>query len=94
MHLPSRTHVVRRMRSGASILALAMASSGAIPQQALAAQVQAVVIFELSESLNMSAAAQNLRSTSLGNCLQLIIERGRFNGIRSYYTCAEHAGAQ
>ena len=59
----------------ARLLAVAAACCGAIPQQVLAAQVQAYVIFEIVASADVSAAAEKLRSTSLGNCLQLIIGR-------------------
>jgi len=42
-------------------------------QPALAAQVQAYVIVDVAAASTASAAAEKLRSTSLGNCLQLIL---------------------
>jgi hypothetical protein len=42
-------------------------------QPALAARVQAYVIVDVAAASNASAAAEKFRSTSLGNCLQLII---------------------
>jgi hypothetical protein len=67
-----RAHAQQSARSAAAALAVAAACCGAIPQHALAAQVQAYVIFEIVASSNVSAVADKLRSTSLGNCLQLI----------------------
>src|SRR5262249_11760643 len=55
------------------MFAVAAACCGGIPLQALAAQVQAYVIFEIAASSDVSAAAEKLRSTSLSNCLQFII---------------------
>jgi hypothetical protein len=55
------------------VFLLATACFGAIAQQAFAAQVQAYAIFEFAPSANVSAAVEKLRSTSLGNCLQLVI---------------------
>jgi hypothetical protein len=55
------------------ILTLAAACFSAIPQQAVAAQVQAYAIFEVASSANVTATVDKLRSTSLGNCLQLVV---------------------
>jgi len=55
------------------VLALAAACFSVIPQQAVAAQVQAYAIFEVASSANVTATADKLRGTSLGNCLQLVI---------------------
>jgi hypothetical protein len=57
-----------------SLLAV-IACCGAIPQLALADQVQAYVIFEIAPSTDESVAAEKLRSASLGNCLQLLVGR-------------------
>jgi hypothetical protein len=62
----------RRIAS-AFALALAILCSKAIPNHALAAQVQSYLLFELSASSSASAAAEKLRGTSLANCLQLVI---------------------
>jgi hypothetical protein len=40
---------------------------------AIAAQVQAYVVFEVAGSSAVSTTADKLRSTSLGNCKQLVI---------------------
>jgi hypothetical protein len=42
---------------------------------ALAAQVQAYGIFEIVPSSDGNAVAEKLRSTSLRNCLQLVVGR-------------------
>jgi len=55
------------------VFVLAVAGFGAIPQQTIAAQVQAYAMFELAPSANASATVEKLRSTSLSNCLQLVI---------------------
>jgi hypothetical protein len=60
-------------RTGACLLAITAACAAAFPQQALAAQVQTYVIFEVAASSDQNAVAEKLRSTSLGNCLQLLI---------------------
>ena len=60
-------------RTGAYLLAIAAACAAAFPQQALAVQVQTYVIFEIAASSDQTAAAEKLRSTSLGNCLQLVV---------------------
>jgi hypothetical protein len=44
-----------------------------MPQQALAATVQAYIVFETTASSDEGAAAEKLRSTSLANCLQLVV---------------------
>ena len=60
-------------RTGAYLLAVAAACAAVFPQQALAVQVQTYVIFEIAASSDQNAAAEKLRSTSLGNCLQLVV---------------------
>jgi hypothetical protein len=55
-------------------LILAATCFSTIPQQALAAQVQAYAIFEVTSSANVSATAEKLRGTSLGNCLIRVID--------------------
>ena len=45
----------------------------AIPQVALAAQVEAYGIFEIVPASDGNAVADKLRSTSLRNCLQLVV---------------------
>jgi hypothetical protein len=64
---------VRWARKGVCMLAVAVACSGAMAQQALAAQVQAYIIFQLDASSSVSVTTAKLGSTSLGNCLQLVI---------------------
>lgn len=73
MKSSGRSYAWQSARFAASVLAVVAVCCGATPQQALAAQVQAYVIFEIATPSNMSAAVQNLRGTSLSNCLQLII---------------------
>ncbi|MGZ5841117.1 MAG: hypothetical protein ACXWJ8_04185 [Xanthobacteraceae bacterium] len=63
----------RGARTGVCLLAVAAACAAALPQQALAAQVQTYVIFEVAASSDQNAVAEKLRSTSLGNCLQLVV---------------------
>jgi len=63
----------RGARTSACVLAVATACSAAFPQQSLAAQVQTYVIFEVAASSDPNAVAEKLRSTSLGNCLQLVV---------------------
>jgi hypothetical protein len=55
------------------VLAATAAGFLANAQPALAAQVQAYVIVDVAAGSNASAAGEKLRSTSLGNCLQLIL---------------------
>ena len=63
----------RRARTGASLFAVAATCAAIFPQPALAAQVQTYVIFETAASSDQNAVAEKLRSTSLGNCLQLVV---------------------
>jgi hypothetical protein len=72
MSLARRARIVQRARRSARVLAISAACC-ATPQLAFAAQVQAYVLFELGGSSSATAAAEKLRSTSLSNCLQLII---------------------
>jgi hypothetical protein len=73
MKSSGRSYARQSARSAASVLTVVAACCGATPQQAVAAQVQAYVIFEIADPSNMSAAVEKLRGTSLSNCLQLII---------------------
>jgi hypothetical protein len=66
-------NTVLRVRRGIYGIATLAAFSATIPHQAFAAQVQAYVLFELADFSGASVATEKLRSTSLGNCLQLII---------------------
>jgi hypothetical protein len=59
----------RSARTGAFLLVVA----AAFPQQTQAAQVQTYVIFEIAASSDQTTVADKLRSTSLGNCLQLVV---------------------
>jgi hypothetical protein len=54
-------------------LALAATCFSTIPQQALAAVVQAYAIFEIAPSANVSATIEKLRG-SLGNCLTKVVD--------------------
>jgi hypothetical protein len=63
----------RSVRNGAYLLVVVAAWSAAFPQQARAAQLQTYAIFEIAASADGGAVADKLRSTSLGNCLQLVI---------------------
>jgi hypothetical protein len=54
-------------------LAVALASSGLCSQPAMASQVQAYMLFELDDAFGSGDTIERLRSTSLSNCLQLII---------------------
>jgi hypothetical protein len=64
----------RSARTGALLLAVtAAACSAALPRQSQAAQVQTYVMFEIAASADAKAVADTLRSTSLGNCLQLVV---------------------
>jgi hypothetical protein len=91
MKWSGRAHAWRSAPSAVSLLAVAAACCGAIPQQALAAQVQAYVIFEVAASSDVSAASEKLRSTSLGNCLQLIIGR-HARDVFVHIACDERGG--
>ena len=68
-----RELVKERTRKVRYVLAATAAGFVANAQPALAAQVQAYVIVDVAAASNASAAAEKLRSTSLGNCLQLIL---------------------
>lgn len=50
-------------------------SCGVLPRAAFAAQLQAYAIFEIAPSSDDNAVAEKLRSTSLRNCLQLLVGR-------------------
>ena len=63
----------RRMQRGAGWLTLAAICVVAFPQKAFAGQVEAYVLFQIAASSNAGAAADKLRSTSLANCLQLVV---------------------
>jgi len=69
----SREHTIRSRRKGAYVIAAAAPCLLLVSQPALAAQVQAYIMFDVAASSNVSAVAETLRSTSLGNCLQLIV---------------------
>jgi hypothetical protein len=69
----SRELVKQGTRRAAYVLAATVAGVLANPQQALAAVVQAYIMFDVAPSSNVSAVVEKLRSTSLGNCLQLIV---------------------
>lgn len=62
-----------RLQGSRYAFALAAACFSVVPQQAVAAQVQAYAIFEVAPSANVNAAVEKLRGTSLSNCLQLVI---------------------
>jgi hypothetical protein len=68
-----RELVKERTRKVRYVLAATAAGFVANAQPALAAQVEAYVIVDVAAASNASAAAEKLRSTSLGNCLQLIL---------------------
>jgi hypothetical protein len=68
-----RELVKERTRKVRYVLAATAAGFVANAQPALAAQVEAYVIVDVAAASNASAAAEKLRSTSLGNCLQLIV---------------------
>jgi hypothetical protein len=69
----SRGRVIQGTRKAAYVLAATIVWFVADSQPALAAQVQAYIIFDVAASSNASAVSEKLRSTSLGNCLQLIV---------------------
>jgi len=75
-------------RTGAYLLAVAAACAAAFPQQARAAQVQTYVIFEIAASSDQNAVADKLRSTSLGNCLQLVVGQ-RARDVFVHIACDE-----
>jgi hypothetical protein len=68
----SRERVIQGTRRAAYVLALTTVYFVAHSQPALAAQVQAYMLFDVAAS-DASAVAEKLRGTSLGNCLQLIV---------------------
>jgi hypothetical protein len=59
------------------------------PQQTLAAQVQTYVIFEVAASSDQNAVAEKMRTTSLGNCLQLVVEQ-HARDVFVHITCVGH----
>ena len=63
----------QRAQRGACWLTVAAICVVAFPQNTFAGQVQAYVLFQIAASSDAGAAADKLRSTSLGNCLQLVI---------------------
>ncbi len=69
----SRELVKQGTRRAAYVFATTVAGFIMNPQHALAAQVQAYIMFDVAASSNASAVVEKLRSTSLGNCLQLIV---------------------
>ena len=87
MSLSGRPHVTKSLQKGASLFAVA-AFCSAIPQVASAAQVQAYVLFELAAPASAAAATERLRSTSLSNCLQLIIG-GHARDVFVHIACDE-----
>src|SRR5262245_21423669 len=72
-HSADPAHARESGRWAAWLSVVAAMCWGAIPPQAQAAQVQAYAIFEIAASTEVNAAAEKLRSTSLGNCRQLIV---------------------
>jgi hypothetical protein len=86
-------HALRSARRGAYLLAVATVCSGAFPHQTLAAQVQAYVVFEIGASSDQNAAAEKLRSTSLGNCKQVIIGR-HARDVFVHIACDERGGPE
>jgi hypothetical protein len=69
----SRERVIQGTRRAAYVLAVTTVCFVARSQPALAAQVQAYMLFDVAASSDASAVAEKLRGTSLGNCLQLIV---------------------
>jgi hypothetical protein len=69
----SRGTCPRPKRKIAYVLAASAACLVTFSQQALAAVFQAYVIVDVAPASNASATAEKLRSTSLGNCLKLIL---------------------
>jgi hypothetical protein len=62
------------------------------PQQTIAAQVQAYVIFETGATSNAETVADKLRSTSLNNCLLIIVGR-RARDVLVHVACDEQANS-
>jgi hypothetical protein len=69
----SRGDVTQGSRKAACALAATIVWFVADSRPALAAQVQAYIMFDVAAPSNASAVSEKLRSTSLGNCLQLIV---------------------
>jgi hypothetical protein len=69
----SRELVKQGTRRAAYVVATTVAGFITNPQHALAAQVQAYIMFDVAASSNAGGVVEKLRSTSLGNCLQLIV---------------------
>ena len=65
---------------------------GNVSQQALAAVFQAYVIVDVAAASNASATAEKLRSTSLGNCLTLIVG-SQARTVVLHLACDEGDGA-
>ena len=86
-----RDRARRGARRAAFLLAIAAACYGAISQQALAAVIQAYIVFEIAASSDESAAEEKLRSTSLANCKQLIVGR-HFRVVFVHIRCDERGG--
>jgi hypothetical protein len=80
----------RRARRDACLLTVAATCAVAFPQKTFAAQVQAYAIFEIGASSEAGAAADKLRSTSLANCLQLIVGR-HARDVFVHIACDEQA---
>ena len=80
------------MRTPQSMLYLALATSVvlfAMPHQAAAdEQVRAYVLFELADP-GTDAAVETLRSSSLGNCKQIPLERSAYNEVILHLDCYE-----
>jgi hypothetical protein len=90
MMVPGARRFVRTARTSAyAFAAAACAMVMSVP--ASAAQVQAYVIFEVAASANVIAVVEKLRSTSLGNCLQLII--GSHARVIVAHVACDEAGA-
>ena len=75
-------------RRCAGLLAIAAISAAAFPQTTFAAQVHAYAIFEAGA--NADKIAEKLRSTSLNNCL-LIIVGNRARDVIVHIACDEEA---
>jgi len=73
-----------------AMLAVAAICAAAFPQKAFAAQVQAYVIFQIGASSDTGATADKLRSTSLANCLQIIVGR-HARDVFVHIACDEQA---
>ncbi len=82
----------QRARSRAGLLAITALCAAAFPQQSIAAQVQAYVIFETRATSNAETVADKLRSTSLNNCLLIIVGR-RARDVLVHVACDEQANS-